>query len=284
VKHAPSRTAPKRSRRSVKLQVDLPDVVRMMELQRAQVDLRDAEAEGTAQMITMQELIDENDTLKVDVSTLTQLALAAKCERDAIMGEAVLHATQLVDLREEHDTLAYLHTQLRGEKEQADFRMDALYERERIGIEMATSSLQDSLERERQADRNSAAQLRCARVDAHDALENVRRIHEVERERLQQLLNDRTRELCAERTARLSETLASITTGGGVPGDASDATGGAPVCAVCLESLTPGVRSHVTPCGHLFHTACVDRAICRTGPCPTCRSGCRRSHLIRVYL
>ena len=55
-------------------------------------------------------------------------------------------------------------------------------------------------------------------------------------------------------------------------------------CAICLESFTSNCEVSSTPCGHLFHSKCLSRAISRTqNTCPTCRTECGEK-IRKVYL
>ena len=55
-------------------------------------------------------------------------------------------------------------------------------------------------------------------------------------------------------------------------------------CAICLESFTSNCEVSSTPCGHLFHSKCLSRAISRTqNTCPTCRTDCGEK-IRKVYL
>jgi len=45
-------------------------------------------------------------------------------------------------------------------------------------------------------------------------------------------------------------------------------------CSICLEKIDSINSSHLTPCGHLFHTECFNqvRMVRRKRRCPTCRT------------
>merc|ERR1712150_41444 len=42
-------------------------------------------------------------------------------------------------------------------------------------------------------------------------------------------------------------------------------------CQICLESFVPGELLRALPCMHLFHVACADAWLSRSGSCPICR-------------
>jgi len=46
------------------------------------------------------------------------------------------------------------------------------------------------------------------------------------------------------------------------------------VCSICLENINSIDGSHLTPCGHLFHTECFNqiRMVRMKRKCPTCRT------------
>ena len=55
-------------------------------------------------------------------------------------------------------------------------------------------------------------------------------------------------------------------------------------CAICLESFTPNCEVSSTPCGHLFHSACLFKSVTSNqNTCPTCRQPCSQN-IHRVYL
>ena len=43
-------------------------------------------------------------------------------------------------------------------------------------------------------------------------------------------------------------------------------------CAICLEPYSPECVLRQLPCGHCFHTRCVDEWLLQNGSCPSCRS------------
>lgn len=56
-------------------------------------------------------------------------------------------------------------------------------------------------------------------------------------------------------------------------------------CSICLDTLSQDSEVSSTPCGHLFHSACLNRATEATKTCPSCRSSCnQRVSIHRVYL
>ena len=58
-------------------------------------------------------------------------------------------------------------------------------------------------------------------------------------------------------------------------------------CPTCFEPLVSDSKNHIvtTPCGHLFHTNCVQGWL-DTGnqTCPQCRSNISKDKLLRIYL
>ena len=59
-------------------------------------------------------------------------------------------------------------------------------------------------------------------------------------------------------------------------------------CAICLESFTSSCEVSSTPCGHLFHSNCLQLTVNPTNlgviTCPTCRNHFRWQNIHRVYL
>ena len=55
-------------------------------------------------------------------------------------------------------------------------------------------------------------------------------------------------------------------------------------CSTCLELLNPSDELSSVPCGHVFHTSCINQWL-DTGKsnCPQCRTKCRASQLRRIY-
>ena len=45
----------------------------------------------------------------------------------------------------------------------------------------------------------------------------------------------------------------------------------APDCPVCLQSLSSGMITDLKPCGHMFHSSCIDRWFNHSSSCPCCR-------------
>ena len=58
-------------------------------------------------------------------------------------------------------------------------------------------------------------------------------------------------------------------------------------CSICLELLfTESCQVKTTPCGHLFHSHCLERSIQARDNCPQCRNSCSASIRgpIQVYV
>lgn len=55
-------------------------------------------------------------------------------------------------------------------------------------------------------------------------------------------------------------------------------------CSTCLELLTPGDDLTSTPCGHVFHMACVVQWFENKKNCPQCRQSCNEKTLRKIYL
>ena len=57
-------------------------------------------------------------------------------------------------------------------------------------------------------------------------------------------------------------------------------------CSICLELFTEICKVKTTPCGHLFHSYCLERSIQAKINCPQCRKSCNASIQgpIEVYL
>jgi len=55
-------------------------------------------------------------------------------------------------------------------------------------------------------------------------------------------------------------------------------------CSTCLELLAPGDDLTCTPCGHVFHMACVLQWFETKKNCPQCRHPARESVLRRIFL
>ena len=55
-------------------------------------------------------------------------------------------------------------------------------------------------------------------------------------------------------------------------------------CSTCLESFTPVCEVSTTPCGHVFHTKCINRWIKNEkNDCPQCRQSCSLNDLMKIY-
>jgi len=55
-------------------------------------------------------------------------------------------------------------------------------------------------------------------------------------------------------------------------------------CSTCLELLTPSDDLTCTPCGHVFHMACVVQWFENKKNCPQCRAPARQNTLRKIYL
>ena len=55
-------------------------------------------------------------------------------------------------------------------------------------------------------------------------------------------------------------------------------------CSTCLELLTPGDDLTCTPCGHVFHLACVVQWFENKKNCPQCRHTANERTLRKIYL
>jgi len=55
-------------------------------------------------------------------------------------------------------------------------------------------------------------------------------------------------------------------------------------CSTCLELLTPSDDLSCPPCGHTFHTQCIEQCLESTKKCPMCRATLRSNGLRRVFL
>ena len=55
-------------------------------------------------------------------------------------------------------------------------------------------------------------------------------------------------------------------------------------CSTCLESFTSRSDISSTPCGHVFHTDCIQKWF-QNGQnvCPQCRKDCTRNKIIKLY-
>ena len=55
-------------------------------------------------------------------------------------------------------------------------------------------------------------------------------------------------------------------------------------CSACLESFTLDCDVSTTPCGHLFHTNCINKWIKNEKrDCPQCRQSCTLDQLMKIY-
>ena len=55
-------------------------------------------------------------------------------------------------------------------------------------------------------------------------------------------------------------------------------------CSTCLELISPSDDLSSTPCGHLFHTACILQWFESKLSCPQCRAKCQQKQLRRIFL
>ena len=55
-------------------------------------------------------------------------------------------------------------------------------------------------------------------------------------------------------------------------------------CSTCLESFNLRSDVSTTPCGHVFHTDCIEKWL-QSGKnqCPQCRKPCEQNRLIKLY-
>ena len=55
-------------------------------------------------------------------------------------------------------------------------------------------------------------------------------------------------------------------------------------CSTCLESFTSKSDISTTPCGHVYHTNCIEEWLenGQTG-CPQCRKKCISGEIIKLY-
>ena len=55
-------------------------------------------------------------------------------------------------------------------------------------------------------------------------------------------------------------------------------------CTICMESITTNGDKSTTPCGHLFHTECINNWLrSNVKSCPQCRKSCRNNQIIKLF-
>ena len=55
-------------------------------------------------------------------------------------------------------------------------------------------------------------------------------------------------------------------------------------CTICMESITTNGDKSTTPCGHLFHTECINNWLrSDVKSCPQCRKSCRNNQIIKLF-
>ena len=55
-------------------------------------------------------------------------------------------------------------------------------------------------------------------------------------------------------------------------------------CSTCLESFTSKSDISTTPCGHVFHTHCIDQWLRNEkNNCSQCRKACRQNQIVKLY-
>jgi len=55
-------------------------------------------------------------------------------------------------------------------------------------------------------------------------------------------------------------------------------------CSTCLECFTPSSNVSTTPCGHIFHTICINKWFQSNQNCPHCRNSFESNDIRKVYL
>ena len=55
-------------------------------------------------------------------------------------------------------------------------------------------------------------------------------------------------------------------------------------CSTCLESLTPKSDVSSTPCGHVYHTVCIEKWLSNgQNNCSQCRKACTKDKIIKLF-
>ena len=55
-------------------------------------------------------------------------------------------------------------------------------------------------------------------------------------------------------------------------------------CSTCLESLSPKNDISTTPCGHIFHTSCIEKLFFDYNfECSKCGKAYSQKHIIKLY-
>lgn len=295
---APPDQRPKRARRTVKIQVDTITEEIEARVRGANVERMDAEAEASALQVRVNELEDDLRGARSDAD-------AVRAQRDAISKELGIAEDKLAGSREEcaaaiarcdgiADEMAGLSQtveRLRAESDTAARQIRSLREREQVAISLATGTLRTELG-------DTRRELDDARRSHAETVDFMSMEHAVERERLMNELYERTQELCNERSASLSVTLA-MAMGGRMPPSPAPTPARSPArtpaaaapeaaspftCAVCLAGLSGSESLHATECGHTFHTDCIRRAMAHSTSCPVCRASCQPRRLRRMYM
>ncbi|CAG0903622.1 unnamed protein product, partial [Cyprideis torosa] len=56
-----------------------------------------------------------------------------------------------------------------------------------------------------------------------------------------------------------------------------------PACPICFDNLAGVLNAVATPCGHVFHTTCLDNWMNNSVSCPSCRLPFARTNLTRLF-
>ena len=61
-------------------------------------------------------------------------------------------------------------------------------------------------------------------------------------------------------------------------------------CSICMETFSPRSDISTTPCGHVFHTNCIEKWLDGRNPggttrnhCSQCRKNCTKTEIIKLY-